>query len=113
MTNSQREKGKRVERQAAAEWRRILGSDARRSVQYCGAEGHGDITVCDGVHVEVKGRKGIAALRWMEQASADARPGEVPICLMREDRGEFHLVVRFDDLPRLMEKLRDNTNSEV
>jgi len=107
MGRHQREKGKRVERSAAAAWERITGNPARRSVQYCGAEGHGDLIATDGIHIEVKGRKHIAVLRFWEQAKDDARPGDIPIVLMKEDRGDFYVLLRVDDVPMFAERVRD------
>ncbi len=55
MGRSQRDKGKRGEREAAAELGQLLGVDARRGVQYHGGPDSPDV-VLDGVaiHVEAK-----------------------------------------------------------
>ena len=103
MGRASREKGKRNERSAAAAWTRVTGCPARRSVQYCGSDGTADLVAQDGVHIEVKARKSIAAIRFHEQAVTDARQGTLPIVLMKEDRGDFFLLVRLDDLPTLTE----------
>ena len=103
MGRAQRDKGNRNERAAAAQWSSITGCPARRSVQYSGRDGTADLIAQDGLHIEVKSRKSIAAIRFHEQAVSDARDGSVPIVLMKEDRGDFFLMVRLVDLPNLVE----------
>lgn len=112
MSNYQRQKGKRIERAAAARWSTITGSSARRSVQYCGSDGTADLIAQDGIHIEVKGRKAISAIRFHDQAKCDAKPGALPIVLMKEDRGEFYLMLLLDDLPQLVELLDANKRAE-
>ena len=100
-----RDKGKRTERAAAAAWTKTTGNPARRSSQFCGQDGTADLIATDGVHIEVKARKSIAALRFYDQAKHDAKPGNVPIVLMKEDRGDFFLIVRLDQLQELVERI--------
>ena len=103
MGRSQREKGKRVERLGAAAWREAIGGPARRSAQFCGAEGTGDLIATDGIHIEVKGRKKIGVLRFYEQAESDAAGNDVPIVLLREDRNEFFVLLKLKDVRKFME----------
>jgi len=103
MGRAQRDKGKRNERAAAAVWSKVTGHPARRSVQYCGSDGTADLIAQPGLHIEVKARKSIAAVRFHDQAVSDAMDGSVPIVMMKEDRGEFFLLVRVDDFPKLLE----------
>jgi hypothetical protein len=104
MTNS-RQKGKRGELEFAA-LLRDLGIEARRSQQYCGTEGHADITsAIPGVHWEVKRYAKIASLRFLEQAERDCLANDLPVVALREDRGEWTLQLRAKDLPRLVAKL--------
>ena len=105
MSRSQREKGKRTERQAAEQLRDTFGIPARRSVQYCGRAGDADLQTVPGLHVEVKARKSIAALRFHEQATADAVDGDMPIVLMKEDRSDFYVLIRLQDFPAVAELL--------
>jgi Holliday junction resolvase len=103
MTNS-REKGKRGEREFAA-FLRTLGFDARRTQQYSGDAGTADVdSSVEGVHWEVKRRSGIASLRFMEQAERDALQS-VPVVALREDRGEWHLMIQAKDLERFARKI--------
>lgn len=98
MTNS-REKGKRGEREFAA-FLRSIGFDARRTQQYAGDAGTADVdSSIEGMHWEVKRRSGIASLRFMEQARRDSLES-LPVVAMREDRGEWHLLIEAKDLER-------------
>ena len=103
MGRMQREKGKRVERLAAKAWQSLVGGTARRSVQYCGADGTGDLIATDGVHFEVKARKNIAIARFLDQAKDDAKQDDLPIVLLKEDRGQFLVLLQLADLKRLSE----------
>ncbi len=103
MGRASRDKGKRNERAAAAAWTKATGQSARRSVQFCGRDGTADLIAHQRLHIEVKARKSIAAVRFLDQATSDARPDTVPIVLMKEDRGEFLVLVRLDDLLDLSE----------
>ena len=111
MTNSKR-KGKAGELEAAAELRRVLGADVRRSQQYCGAAGDSDLIGLEGVHVEVKRCKRLSLYPAMQQAVDEARDGSVPIVLHRadgtnqHDRRSWLVVVRLDDLPSLAGRLQ-------
>lgn len=91
-----REKGKRIEREAAAALEAALGVSARRSAQFCGKAGDADLTTSlEGVHFEVKGRASHGCLRFMEQAEEDAADGAMPVVLLRED-GDPRIFVLVD-----------------
>lgn len=107
MTNS-RQKGARIEREAAEALRDVLGISARRSVQYAGVAGDADlISGLPSVHFEIKSRKSIGALRFMEQAQADAAKAKtVPMVLLRENGDtEFYALMRLSDLPEVARKV--------
>ena len=59
------------------------------------------VAPCPNLHVETKRRKAIAATQFMDQAVRDARPGQTPIVVMRQDRGEWLAMVRVADLTAL------------
>ena len=100
MTNSRR-KGAVGERQAAAEIRRILRTEARRGRQFSGSDESPDIiTDLVGVHFEVKRAETFRVYAAMDQAIADA--GEnIPVILHRMNNQPWVVVVRLDDLPKL------------
>jgi len=95
------DKGKRGEREAAAEIRRIFGTDANRGRQFQGGDSSPDIvTGIAGVHFEVKRVESFRIDAALEQARQDA--GEnVPVVLHRKNGRPWVVVARLDDLPRL------------
>jgi len=95
MSKYQRDKGARFEREMATR----LG--VRRVVR-------GDYsTSCEDIEhpvfsIECKVRAGIAALRWLDQASTyGKRTGKVPVVFLREDRGAPAVLMWFDDWQEL------------
>ena len=104
MGRASREKGKRGEREFAA-FLRDLGIEARRTQQFSGTEGTADVSSSlDGVHLEVKRYAGIAAFRFLEQAERDSDPDDLPVVAMREDRGEWAIMLRAKHLPEMAMK---------
>jgi len=84
-----------------------MGFEARRSKQYSGEGGTADlVTSIPGLHVEVKRRTKIGAARFMEQADRDRLDSDIPLIAMREDRGEWHVVLKAKDLAALSRKIR-------
>tara|TARA_R110000824_G_scaffold1991_4_gene9722 strand:- start:9809 stop:9994 length:186 start_codon:yes stop_codon:yes gene_type:complete len=51
----------------------------------------------------VKGRKRISSVRFYEQAKSDSKINDVPIVLMKEDRGPFFVLLQLDDLVEFAE----------
>lgn len=100
-----RNKGKRGEREAAAEIRRLFGVEARRGRQYAGTDDSPDIlTGIEGVHFEVKRAESLRLYGALEQAAEDAE-GKLPVVLHRPNHRPWVAVVALDDLPRLAEVL--------
>jgi hypothetical protein len=94
MGRSQREKGKRGEREVAQLFRRAEYSAERTrqsegdhdpDVRVRRGEGHPEIPLW----VEVKRHKAIAACRFMDQALEEAHVGYTPAVFLREDEGEW------------------------
>ena len=103
MGRSQRQKGKRGEREAAAELGAILGVAARRGVQYQGGPESPDV-VLDGVpiHVEAKRTERLSLWAAVEQAKADAPEGSVPIVWHKCNRRPSVVIVETDRLWELV-----------
>lgn len=100
-----RNKGKRGEREAAAELRRLFGVEARRGRQYCGMDDAPDVaTAIVDVHFEVKRTEALRIQQAMAQAIADAGT-KVPVVLHKQNRQPWLAIVRLDDLPRLAVQL--------
>lgn len=96
MGKSQREKGKRGERELA----RILkehGYDCRRGQQYCGANGDADVAGLPGIHIECKRVERLNLLDAMKQSKGDAEAGEFPAVFHRRDRQEWLVTMRLED----------------
>lgn len=100
-----RNKGKRGEREAAAEIRRLFRTDADRGCQYAGSHESPDIrTAIACVHFEVKRTESLRLYHAMNQAIADA--GEnIPVILHKQNRQPWVAIVRLDDLPQLAVQL--------
>ena len=104
MGSLSKQKGKRMEREAAKALNLVLGVEARRSVQYCGGAGDADLTTTlDGVHFEVKSRAAHSCLRFYEQAAKDATEAStIPVVLLRENGDtDFYVLVALSDLRAL------------
>lgn len=94
-------KGKRGEREAAAEIRRLFGTEATRGRQFCGGPDSPDIiTGLTDIHFEIKRAETLSLYAAIEQAVNDA--GEkIPIVMHRKNNKPWLAIVRLDDLPRL------------
>ena len=96
-----RNKGKRGEREAAAEIRRILRTEARRGRQFCGSDESPDVeTDIPDVHFEVKRAETFRLYAALEQALADCG-SRIPVVLHRANNRPWVAIVRLDDLPQL------------
>ena len=102
MGRMSRQKGKRGEREAAAELGALLGCGARRGVQYHGGPDSPDV-VLDGVkiHVECKRTETLNVYKALEQAKNDAHPSHVPVVWHRRNDRESVLIVQTSDLVAL------------
>lgn len=87
MGKSQREKGKRGEREWAQVCRDNGWSECRRTSQYCGQSGDAsDVVGLPGIHQEVKRVERINIQDAMNQAIRDAKLDEMPIVAHRRNR---------------------------
>ena len=100
-----RNKGKRGEREGAAEIRRLFRVEAQRGRQFAGSDESPDIrTAIERVHFEVKRVESLRLYDALEQAMQDA--GEnIPVVLHKQNRQPWVAIVRLDDLPRLAVQL--------
>ena len=100
-----RNKGKRGEREAAAELQRLFSVEARRGRQFQGTDESPDVIVdIPDLHFEVKRCEGFRLYDALEQAINDAA-NKVPIVLHRQNRKPWVAIVQLDDLPRLVVQL--------
>lgn len=94
MTNS-RKKGASGERELAAKLREY-GYDARRGVQYCGANGDADVLGLPGIHIECKRTERLSLYDAIAQAKADCQ-GKMPAVFHRKNHSEWLVILRIED----------------
>jgi len=101
MGKTSKEKGKRGERELAAELQKLFGITARRGVQYHGGADSPDvISDFSEIHFEVKRTERLSLYPAVEQAVNDA--GEkIPVVCHKQNRREWLVIVRLEDLPKL------------
>ena len=100
MGKASRDKGKRGERELAAELT-ALGLPARRGQQYSGASGDADVVGLPGVHIECKRVESLRLADALDQAERDARPGELPVVMHRRNGRLWVAVMRYDEFARM------------
>lgn len=77
------------------------GYDARRSVQYSGANGDADVVGLDGIHIECKRVERLNIDSAMEQSIRDAREGEMPVVMHRKNRKGWLVTMTLDDFMKM------------
>jgi hypothetical protein len=105
MGRMSRQKGKRGERECAAELGQLLGVEARRGVQFQGGPDSPDV-VLDGVaiHVEAKRVERLQLWAAIEQAQKDSPPGKTPVVWHKSNRRGSVMIV---ETSRLLELARE------
>lgn len=115
MGRMSRQKGKRGEREAAAELGAIFACEARRGVQYQGGPDSPDVVLQGvNVHVECKRVERLDLYGAMRQAIDDAG-GDVPMVWHRRNNEESVCIVQTSDLVRLAREIvasQDHRNTE-
>lgn len=91
-----RTKGKRGELELAQLLRNQGHIDARRTQQYCGANGDADVTGIKGIHIECKRQEKVNDEAWLNQAESDAKKGEIPVVIYRRNHETWKLLIRQD-----------------
>lgn len=91
-----RARGARGEREARDAMNQHFGFDSKRAAQANGSLS-ADLIGTGNLSVEVKKRKALSVQKFIDQAVKDAPPDKTPIVLMREDRGEWLVMVRIED----------------
>lgn len=99
MTNS-RKKGKRYELHVAGLFK-SEGYDARRSKQYCGANGDADVVGVRGLHIECKAREKMQLYDWVSQAKNEAKNGDLPVVIHKKNHCADLVTMEFTDWIRL------------
>jgi Holliday junction resolvase len=97
MALNSREKGKRFERELASLLRSHGYKDARRSVQYCAANGDADVVGLPGIHIEAKAVERLNLYDAMAQAKRDAREGLLPAVFHKKNRCKVLVTMELED----------------
>jgi hypothetical protein len=109
---SQRERGKRGERDAAAALT-ALGYPARRGVQYQGGPNSADLSVAiQGLHWEVKFVEREQVRAWMAQAEGESG-GKLPVVLHRKARSEWLLTLPLERVNEFIERMAEARDQSV
>lgn len=91
-----RDKGKRGELELSKILREF-GYEARRSVQYCGANGDADVVGIPGIHIECKRVERLNIDEAMAQSERDAETYEIPVVMHRKDRRKWLVTISLED----------------
>lgn len=98
MGKMQRTKGMVFQRAIARLCRDVLGyKDARSGHQYRGGKEEADIVGVDPWHMELKHGCMPNARRALAQAVRDAKPGTIPIAVIKDNHQEPFVVIRWRD----------------
>lgn len=98
MGKASRDKGKVGEREARDQVRTHWNApDCIRTAQVSGKFSGDLMGGPEGLHLEVKRYKRIVSTDFMKQAEEDASPGEIPVVLSREDRGDWLVTIKMKD----------------
>ena len=98
MGKASREKGKRGEREARDQVKVLWNCpDCVRTAQVSGKFSSDLMGGPEGLHLEVTRYARVVSYGWMVQAIEDSAPGEVPVVLSKEDRGEWCLTIKLED----------------
>lgn len=99
MAKISRDRGAKFEREVAnlfKDW----GYDTFRTAQHMGKTGQAPDVKADGLHIECKRRRKIAAYEWYKQAKADAlaeNKGNLPTVIFRADNEPPMVMMHFED----------------
>lgn len=77
------------------------GYNARRSQQFCGANGDADVVGIDGLHIEAKHVEALNLFKAMEQSRRDAREGEIPVVIHTKNRQPILVTMDLDNFIKL------------
>ena len=114
MARSQRDKGARGEREAAAaigiNW---FAADCRRAAANGVHEAPDIQHALPSASIEVKRRARLAVYQFVDQAKAQAMAGEIPVVVMRQDRGEWLVLLRLTDSLGFAQRLATNMGQAI
>ena len=95
-----RDRGEGGEREVAGILR-DYGYNCRRGQQYCGTSGDADVIGLPDVHIEVKRVEDLRLLKALQQASMDARAGEIPVVMHRRNYEPWRVSMYLQNFQRM------------
>lgn len=95
-----RDKGKRGELELSHVLQKY-GYETRRGQQFSGANGDADVVGLPGVHIECKRVENLNIYKAMEQSTADAREGEMPVVMHRKNHKPWLVTLDIKDFMEL------------
>lgn len=95
-----RQKGARGERELSLTLR-DLGYEARRGVQYSGANGDADVVGLPKIHIECKRVEHLNIDDALLQSIRDMRDGEIPVVMHRKNHTPWKVTMLLSDWIRL------------
>lgn len=114
MGKASREKGKRGEREARDLVREQWGcARCVRSAQVSGTFAADLLGGPEGLHLEVKRYRRIVAVDFLKQAQDDAKEDEIPVVIMREDGGDWTLMLPFDELMNVARRVQNALDKQA
>ena len=99
MINS-RDKGARGERELSSKLREY-GYNARRTQQFCGANGDADVVGLPNIHIECKRVEKLNIYNAIAQAKHDKRENEIPAVVHRKDRCNWLVTMELNDFMKI------------
>jgi Holliday junction resolvase len=109
MTINSKDKGRRGEQELARKLREYGYTEAKRSVQYCGANGDADVIGLPGIHIECKRVERLQLYDAIDQAKRDC--GEnIPAVFHRKNNCEWLVIMRLEDW---IEMYKEGTNENL
>lgn len=106
-----RAKGKRGELELSKELTRIFGTQCRRGQQFCGANGDADVVGLPGIHVECKRTETLNLYKALQQATDDAKQGDIPVVFHKKNRGCWVVICDLEDLVALAKVVSKHTEN--
>ena len=69
----------------------------RRSQQYCGVGGDGDLTSPLPLHIECKRTQVAMIYQWMNKAISEAKPGMTPVVFWRKNHEQWLAILQAEE----------------
>jgi hypothetical protein len=102
MSKYQRNKGRRSEQQAAELWRKIGFPFCRRNISQYQERSGRDLVNTEPYLVQIKVGANPSIWKALREAQAEAKKDEIPLAMVKRDRGEWVVVMGWRSFTRVM-----------